>query len=385
MNKQNLFKNSEVSKQQFLEQYWHKKPILFRNAIDLSDLDVLPNKQKVQQLSYDDDIQSRVVYKKSETEYDVGFGPFIENHWNELEHDCWNLLVSDIDKWQPKSRNILKYFSFIRNWILDDIMVSCGSIGGTVGPHTDHYDVFLLQVHGQRMWEYGKNKIFNPDLMPEQALKLMSKFNADEANLMNPGDVLYLPPEVAHYGTVKTDDCVTCSIGLRTPSHSELLTSFIDHLAQNISANHRFQEPEFTKQPETGEITKDDINNISKILTSHLSSNNTKTNKLSDWFGQYITEYRSLFYEFNTYQDNNEQLFSYDLTLSPFSKACYFKKSQCIDLFVNGQKFESSLILAEAICDAKTITVSTLKTANNSDKTIIEKLFENGSLINKNQ
>ncbi|MBL4661600.1 MAG: hypothetical protein JKY19_14670 [Alcanivoracaceae bacterium] len=380
MNKLNLFKNTHIDESDFLKNYWHKKPLLIVNAIDSKVLSILPDKRQLQQLSCHEDIQSRIVFKKSETHYDVEYGPFIENDWDDIEQQCWNLLVSDIDKWQPKSKEILKYFNFIRNWIFDDIMVSCGSIDGTVGPHTDHYDVFLLQVEGQRQWGFSHKKIYDPDLIPEQALKLMSQFNADETHTLNPGDVLYLPPEVSHYGIATTDDCVTCSIGIRTPSHSELLTSFVDHLAQNISANNRFEEPQFTNQPKTGEITEKDLNTVSQILIEKLAVQN---NSLSDWFGQYVSEYRSIFYEFNQYQDSKQLDYKQALTLSPFSKSCYFKQENKTQLFVNGKGFLSSLKLAELICNNKHLSVQELNELNTNDKQIVMKLFENGSLVLK--
>lgn len=378
LNKLNLFNHSQITQEQFLKEYWHKKPILIRNGIKTADLSALPNKQQLQQLSCQQDIQSRIVFKQSESEYDVEYGPFIENDFDELDQDCWNLLVSDIDKWLPKSRELLNYFNFIRNWIFDDIMLSCGSTNGTVGPHTDHYDVFLVQVYGQREWSYTQNKIYNPDLIPEQALKLMSDFKADQSFILNPGDILYLPPEVAHYGIAKSDDCVTCSVGMRTPSHSELLTSFVDHIAQNLSDNNRFNEPEFDEQPSIGEVTQSDLTNITKILTQNLNSENTS---LSNWFGQYMSEYRSLFYEFNQHRDIKDLSNDFDLALSPFSKSCYFKNKQSSQMFVNGQAFTTSLHLAEMICNDKKIPHEMREKLTASDKSIIEDLFENGSLI----
>ncbi len=378
LNKLNLFKNSSITQTEFINEYWHKKPLLLKNAIQANGLKILPSKSKLIQLSCHEDVQSRIVFKQSDDDYTVEFGPFIENDFDELDQDTWNLLVSDVDKWQPQSQTILKYFNFIRNWIFDDIMLSCGSNGGTVGPHTDHYDVFLIQVTGQRQWAFSHNKIFNPGLKPKIDLKLMSDFKADETHTLNPGDVLYLPPEVAHYGIAMSEDCVTCSIGMRTPSHSELMTSFVDYIAQNKSADFRFEEPQFKKQPEIGEITEKDINNISQILNDNLT---TKKQSINDWFGKYITEYRSLFFEFNQYQDTDEFDMEKDLSLSPFSKSCYFNHNNTVDLFVNGNKYESSLLLAQAVCDDKIISNKQFNLLIESDLIIIKSLFENGSLI----
>ena len=379
MNKLNLFRNCSVSKEEFLCDYWHQKPLLIKNAVDIGDfVSCFPDKQQLIKLSCDDDIQSRIVFKNSETNYDVEYGPFSHEDFKELTNETWNLLVSDIDKWHPLSRKILQHFDFIRNWIFDDIMLSCGSVGGTVGPHTDHYDVFLLQVEGQRLWKFSNSKILNPDLLPDQALKLMSDFQYDTEYNLNPGDILYLPPEYAHYGIISSDDCVTCSIGMRTPSASELSVSFVDSLAQTLSDNNRFVEPQFQSQPLKGEITQDDLSAVKNILLDNLSFENMN---LISWFGKYLTEYRSLFYEFNEYKESEEFNLELNLRTSPFSKTCYFAQGDNAILFVNGMEFDCSLTLAQLICNEQTISSEMLSKLTKTDLEVAEKLFCEGALI----
>jgi len=378
LNKLNLFNNLDISEKQFLQEYWHKKPLLLSKAIDVSKLNVFPDKGQLQKLSCQESIQSRIVIKTSDSEYDVEYGPFEENDYNEINQYCWNLLVSDIDKWLPKSRNILKYFQFIRNLVFDDIMLSCGSKGGTVGPHLDQYDVFLLQVEGQREWSFNHNKTTNPQLMKGQPLQLVSDFNADIKHVLNPGDVLYLPPSVAHYGIAIDDKCITCSIGLRTPSHAELLTSFVDNLSQNISENNRFEEPEFNFHPSVGELTENDLTQISTVLVNNLK---IEKNILLTWFGKYITEYRSLFHEFNDSQEVSDLINIEKLEPSSFTKSCYYKREKEAVLFVNGQQFFCSLNLAKLICDNKLITAASINILPADDKQVIETLYEDGSLI----
>jgi 50S ribosomal protein L16 3-hydroxylase len=375
LNKQNLFKNSEVSEEQFLREYWHKKPLLIRNAFNQEDLQCLPDKTLLQKLSCQDDIQSRIVFKNSSKEYTVEYGPFNKSDFNELDDFCWNLLVSDIDKWHPKSQNLLKSFQFIRNWLFDDLMLSCGNMDGTVGPHTDNYDVFLLQSRGQRRWQYGP--VTSNNLLPDIEIKVLSDFKTDEEQVLNPGDVLYLPPGVAHFGEIASDDCVTSSIGLRTPSESELLTSYVDYLAQKIPENNRFNEPLFNKQPERGEFKQKDLNQITDIFNNNINLNKKS---LQNWFGQFITEYRSLFYEFND-ADNSNHSIENDLIPNPFSKYCYYKKKNKAKLFINGIKYITSLKLAKMICNEKSIQLSAIKQFNQKDKSVIEKLFKNNSLI----
>ncbi len=348
-------------------------------AVVGDDLSTLPTTQQLKQLSCQEDIQSRIVFKNSETSYDVEYGPFDEDDWNNIDVECWNLLVSDIDKWLPETRALLKHFQFIRNWLFDDIMLSCGSINGTVGPHTDQYDVFLLQVKGQRKWSFNHHETHHPRLIADQPLKLISDFIAQETITLNPGDVLYIPPNVAHYGIAQTDDCVTCSIGTRTPSHAELLTSFVDHIAQKAPEDKRFREADFSELPQTGEITQTDLAQISHIISQSLVK--PQSNAFNQWFGQFISEYRSLFYEFNQYQQADEIDDNLPFFNSPFSKNCYFKRDKVADLFVDGKHFNTSQYLAQRICDDKKLTQQQRSQLDNSDQQTVIALFENGSLI----
>lgn len=375
MNKPNIFNQSTISEEQFLKQYWHKKPLLFKGVFNHNQLASLPNKNNLIDLSFQQDIQSRIVIKNSETDYEVEIGPFTQEDFDELNNYTWNLLVSDVDKWQPESRQILQYFNFIRNWIFDDIMISTGSIGGTVGPHTDHYDVFLIQVTGQRQWQFGHKKIFDPKLLSEVELKLIQKFEADESYTLNPGDVLYLPPEVAHYGIATSNDCVTCSIGMRTPSVAELLTNFIDNTAQELSENNRLEEPQFNQQPTIGEITSQDIDQVKKILIDNIDTNN-----ISQWLGKYLSSYRNIFHEFNQGNHPESLKANTDLRLNAFSKACYFTKKGLTTLFINGDCYQSSLDLAQLLCNHKTLSSHDISKLNSNDKTLVQDLFKNGTL-----
>ncbi len=374
LNKPSLFKPTTLSKDCFLAEYWHKKPFLFKGIFTQQQLRFLPNKEELIKLSCHPDIQSRIVTKSSETQYDVEIGPFEKEDFKELNDFTWNLLVSDVDKWQPKSLELLKYFDFIRNWIFDDIMISTGSIGGTVGPHTDHYDVFLIQVSGQRQWMFGHNKIYNPKLLTDVALKLLNQFKAEEDCILNPGDVLYLPPEVAHYGIAASDDCVTCSLGMRTPSVAELLTDFIDNTAQDLSENNRFEEPTFTQQPAIGEITQQDVEKVKQILIENINTNN-----ITQWLGKYLSNYRNIFHEFN----QTKQLPAIDsikgLYLNSFTKACYFT-AQETTLFVNGDSYPCNLHLAQLLCNDKQILADDLHQLNTEDKDLVKQLYQNGVL-----
>jgi ribosomal protein L16 Arg81 hydroxylase len=151
----------------------------------------------------------------------------------------------------------------------------------------------------------------------------------------------------------------------------------VDYLAQKIPDNKRFNEPLFNSQPQCGEFKQKDLNQVTNIFSKTFS---LKNKSLQNWFGQFITEYRSLFYEFNDI-DNTNQSIDTDLIPNPFSKYCYYKKKHKAKLFINGTKYKASLALAEMICNDKRLKLSAIKQLNEKDKTVIDKLFKNNSLI----
>lgn len=376
-NKHNLFNHSEISREDFLQNYWHKKPLVIKQAFSSEQLNVLPNKPELLELSKDEEIQSRIVFKTNETKYDVEEGPFSEqNHKANLDGNTWNLLVSDIDKWHPESHQILKHFNFIRTWLFDDLMLSCGSLGGTVGPHLDNYDVFLLQSSGQRHWKYNSKASETTEWIEGNPIKLLKNQEFDSEIILNPGDILYIPPQFAHYGTIESDDCVTASIGLRSPSHSEILTSYSDFISQVIDEKYRFQEPSQDKNIETGEFNHKDLLEVETIIKSQF----VDKLQLDIWFGKYITEYRSLFFEFNEYTE--DQLSPHkEIHLNSFSKVCYQKDQKNADLFINGEHYKSSLDLARLLCNDSAISVKQFQYLANKDHIILQTLFENGSIL----
>ena len=170
-----------------------------------------------------DDVESRLVFVDRDgtrTRYRAETGPFTVEYLQELPKRDWTLLVHDVEKHLPAMRALFEYVPFIPDWRIDDLMVSFAAPGGGVGPHKDNYDVFLCQGIGVRNWQFTCNAV-EGDSDASDDLALLAEFEGDENRDLTNGDILYLPPGVAHWGTAKRA-CITYSIGMRAPQASDI-------------------------------------------------------------------------------------------------------------------------------------------------------------------
>jgi len=209
---------------------WQQRPLRFRRTG--LPVDVWPKRPQLFALAEKDDVQSRIVLTESDRHYHVLHDD--PQAWNTLKQAKPTLLVSDVEKWYTPALQLLDYFPFITSWRFDDVMLSYAPKGASVGAHLDHYDVFLFQVAGCRRWQYDLKPMHNPKLVTDSELAVLDDYQPHEEHLLQPGDILYLPPQHAHHGISESDDCLTCSIGLRAPSHAELLMTLAEHMATQI-------------------------------------------------------------------------------------------------------------------------------------------------------
>lgn len=206
----------------FLERHWQRQPLFLRDGASTAALpEISPD--ELAWLATLDDVESRLVFTESrdgKTCYRMETGPFSDETLRALPEDNWTLLVQDVEKHLPAFRSYLALVPFVPDWRVDDLMVSVAAPGGSVGPHVDNYDVFLVQATGSRHWKWTASTVpFCPDKSDQ--LRLVEDFVGDAEATARPGDVLYLNPGVAHFG-IAEDLCVTCSIGMRAPQVSEL-------------------------------------------------------------------------------------------------------------------------------------------------------------------
>jgi 50S ribosomal protein L16 3-hydroxylase len=230
---------------QFMRRFWQKKPLLIRQAIPGIEAPV--SREELFQLADGDDVESRLITHFRQS-WAMEHGPFAPEQLPSLKKRDWTLLVQGANLHDDRARALLDRFRFIPDARLDDLMISYATDGGGVGPHFDSYDVFLLQVHGKRRWRFGAQRDLS--LKPGLPLKVLQHFDPQEEWVLEPGDMLYLPPHIAHDG-VAEGECMTCSIGFRAPSTSELSGQFLYHLAERLGeaderageASARYKDP----------------------------------------------------------------------------------------------------------------------------------------------
>jgi 50S ribosomal protein L16 3-hydroxylase len=211
---------------QFMRRYWQKKPLLIRQAIP----GIAPplSRDALFELADADEVESRLITHFRNT-WSLEYGPFAQDELPSVKKREWTLLVQGVNLHDDRAHALMNRFRFIPDARLDDLMISYATDGGGVGPHFDSYDVFLLQVHGRRRWRIGAQSDLT--LKPGLPLKVLQHFEPQEEWVLEPGDMLYLPPHIAHDG-VAEGECMTCSIGFRAPSARELTGQFLYHLAE---------------------------------------------------------------------------------------------------------------------------------------------------------
>lgn len=277
-----------ISADEFLRDYWQKKPLLVRQAIPGFESPL--EADELAGLSLEDSVESRIVLEHGNTPWEMRRGPFSEDTYKELPERDWTLLVQAVDQFVPEVAELLEHFKFLPSWRIDDVMISYAAPGGGVGPHFDNYDVFLLQGHGRRRWKVGQLCDTDSPMLQHADLRILADFQQSDEWVLEPGDMLYLPPRVAHYG-IAEDECMTYSVGFRAPSAAEVLTHFTDFLAQFLSDEERYSDAGMAAV-QSGEdqhkIQRDALDRLKNLLQEHMSDERL----LLTWFGQFMTEPR---------------------------------------------------------------------------------------------
>ncbi len=241
-----------LSAASFLRRYWQKKPLLVRGAV--RDFRGMLSRAELFSLAARDDVESRLV-RRARGRWSLARGPFGAADLGRLPPHDWTLLVQGVNLHVAAADALLRRFAFIPYARLDDVMVSYAAPGGGVGPHLDSYDVFLLQGQGRRRWKVGSHRARQRDLTldPSAPVKILTRFRPDAECTLDPGDMLYLPPERAHDG-IAVDACTTYSIGFRAPSAQELGTAFLDWLRDSIALEGRYTDSSLAAAAEPARI-----------------------------------------------------------------------------------------------------------------------------------
>ncbi len=324
----------------FLRDYWQKKPLLIRNAFPGFVSPISP--EDLAGLACEDGVLARIVaHEREHDRWLLRHGPFPEEMFPTLPQRDWTLLVQDVDKWDADIAALLPAFSFLPRWRIDDVMVSFAAPGGSVGAHVDQYDVFLLQAHGHRRWQIDDSPDPPVHFRKDAELKLVQRFTPNHDWVLGPGDMLYLPPGVPHHG-VAEDACLTFSIGMRAPSAAELLGDFVDTLAAEADESLRYRDPDLAPAKDPNEIDAEAMRRVVEALNA-LRMNDV--DRLGDWFGRFITLYRSAGQAAPSGETRSRIEIEWDLqqgaTLQrhPFTRMAWRKAAQGATLFAAGQDY----------------------------------------------
>ncbi len=266
----------------FLKDYWQQKPLLIRSAWASWANPVEPD--ELAGLACEPLVESRIITRREQA-WELEHGPVAENRFAAAGRDPWTLLVQSVDHHLPAVSALLDQFRFVPNWRVDDVMVSYAVDGGGVGAHFDHYDVFLVQGLGRRRWEVGALCDDDTGLLPHDGLRLLADFQPTDEWILEPGDMLYVPPRFAHRGTAVGDDCMTYSIGFRAPSRGELIEAWADDMAADLTDSDRYADPHLAQQKNPGEISAEAITRLQGMIAEMLEDRS----RFARWFGQYNT------------------------------------------------------------------------------------------------
>jgi len=272
-----------LSPKVFLRRHWQKRPLLVRAA--LPDLSAHLSRRQLFGLAVRDDVESRLVLERGgHHPWQVLTGPQDPARLRRLGPSHWTLLVQGADRHVPALAELLERFDFVPRWRLDDVMVSVAARLGSVGPHVDGYDVFLLQAGGRRRWRIARR--FEPAVREGLDLRVLRRFSPEQEWVLAPGDLLYLPPGVAHHG-VALEEGFTLSVGFRAPSQAELVLAFAEEAARRPRAERLFADPDLRPTAEPGRIAGSAIRRLRALLRNGLAL--PAERKIADHLGRVLT------------------------------------------------------------------------------------------------
>ncbi len=364
--------------EQFIKDYWQQKPVVIQQGFKNFTSPI--SAEELAGLACEDDVHSRIVIEKGgDRPWQLIDGPMDEAVFSALPETHWTLLVNDVEKHLPELANIVDAFRFIPEWRIDDLMISYAPEGGTVGPHLDQYDVFILQAQGHRRWQINTRPVADDNQVANTNLRIQKDFTAEHEWLLEPGDIIYIPPGVSHYG-VAMDDCLSFSIGFRAPSHTEMLTDFIDFISHDLSGNKTYKDKNLQQQLHPNEITESAVENIREIFNNYLNSGQPA---LAQWFGHFVSDTKTdLRYE------NEEHFESFNalkqchpvLCRNPASRFAFYGQNTETYLFIDGEDRVVSNRFAKILCAQRECDLNK-NTFNKAEQQIILSLYNAGQLL----
>lgn len=369
--------------ERFLRDYWQKRPLLIRQALPGFRSPI--SADELAGLACEDYTLSRLIVHHADSDHwQVEHGPFAEDRFADLPEEDWTLLVQDVDKWDHEVAALLDRFRFLPDWRIDDVMISFAAPDGSVGAHVDQYDVFLLQASGHRYWMIDDRPDAPTQFRDDAELKLLREFEPTEEWLLEPGDLLYLPPGVPHHGiAVGETPCMTWSIGLRAPSVAELATDWVEHLAERLPDSQRYADPDLKPARHPGEIDAAALARVRALLSQALAADPADQ---AQWFGRFMTRYRAAGFASPRARAMTPAAFAKrlsgrgHLTRHPLSRFAWHGSGRNASLFVAGEAHATTTRLARLLCQPGPLPLADLPSLRNTEQELLRELVNQGHL-----
>ncbi len=358
-----------ITAEQFLAEYWQKKPLLVRNA--MPEIAGLLEPDDVMELALEENVTARLIKQKDRdpNQWSVKTSPLLKADFQKMPK-LWTLLVQAVDHYSFDLSELWKKFAFIPQWRRDDIMVSYAPQGGSVGQHFDFYDVFLVQGFGHRRWQLGQMCDAETELVPGQPLKLLPEMDVNFDEVLAPGDLLYVPPGLSHYG-VAEDDCLTFSFGFRMPNVSDMIDRVGDKFSENETLRNPLADIIRDQISAAGEVTGNELEYLKGKIMEQLHNSNV----LEDAIMSLMSEPK---YEENIPEaeeigtgDLEEALDQgYSLMLEPASRLLYTEEDGETLFWANG----------EGICISEAFTAK-LKQIADGERVLLDEDFADEDML----
>lgn len=375
-----------ITPQQFLSEYWQKKPLLIKAAFPGFDDPISPD--ELAGLACEEEVESRLVFNENNT-WRLQNGPFSEQDFTSLPNNNWSLLVQAVDQWLPEVKKLLTEIPLIPDWRLDDVMVSYATEHAGIGPHFDYYDVIIVQGQGQRQWQLGQHCDHLSSVRKDSDLKILQEFVVTENFTLESGDALYIPPGIAHQGT-SLNNSLSYSIGFRAPSYTEIISQYAASLCAEFTEDQRYSDPDLTLQSNTAEISAESFKRVKSLLLDALQNEN----EIEQWFGRHMTQrkYPELsYFPENEFTDANfAEALANGITLEkhPASRLAFQQKDDRLYLFTDGEAFiieqknEAATALLAELCDKNISLLNCQDYLSDLDCiSLLCKLYNQGTLI----
>ena len=364
-----------LTPEQFMQEYWEKKSLIVKDAIDVSDL---ATSEQLLEMAQDENYETRMVWGElNNKKIECLDGPFSNEKLKTISKGQHTLIVHNLNLYFEEFFNIQKMFDFIPSWLHDDIMATASIKGATLGAHIDNYNVFIIQGMGSREWKLQSNP--NSSYIDELPIKVLQQFAPDQTYILKPGDMLFIPAGMAHQGTSLSDESISYSVGLRGLDYQMLAQSFLGYVVDNYKSENYFKENNLQK--DSYEITALTLKNVQSMLTQEIF----KPSFTNDWFAKSVTTPRSEVLPNELEVEEIKDLLQQQTPLrrDPFTRFNYtINENKIVTLYVNGKSYSVKQTEIKSILlflETPTFNITTAYDLNKSQQELLIELIQDGA------